>query len=187
MTREEEKLLITRIISGEEHLYKELVERHSSNIYNLVLGVVSGREDAEEVSQDVFVKAFFSLKSFRGECSFSTWVYRIAYNMAISRTRRQKRNNVSIDGNNCEILSDDDSVSEKRDEREILYVILQKALVQLEPKDRFLILSFYMNEKTIKELMEITGMSESNVKTRLHRIKKQLNLIINDTREVVYG
>ncbi|MFA5850739.1 MAG: RNA polymerase sigma factor [Bacteroidales bacterium] len=187
MTREEEILLINRIISGENHLYKDLVERHSTNIYNLVLGVVSDREDAEEVSQDVFVKAFFSLKSFRGECSFSTWVYRIAYNMAISRTRRKKRNFVPFDCNNSQIFSDDDSFSEKSNDREIMYSILQKALFQLEAKDRFLILSFYMNEKTIKELMVITGMSESNVKIKLHRIKKKLSLIINENREVVYG
>jgi len=187
MTREEEILLIKRILSGESHLYKDLVERHSANIYNLVLGVVSGREDAEEVSQDVFVKAFFSLKSFRGECSFSTWIYRIAYNMAISRTRKKKRHYVTIDCNNSNIFADDDFVSGKDDEREILHSMLQRALIQLEPKDRFLILSFYMNEKTIKELVEITGMSESNVKTRLHRIKKQLNIIINENREIVYG
>jgi RNA polymerase sigma-70 factor (ECF subfamily) len=187
MTREEEILLIKRILSGESHLYKELVERHSSNIYNLVLGVVSRKEDAEEVSQDVFVKAFFSLKSFRGECSFSTWVYRIAYNMAISCTRRKKRSYVPIDLNNSQIFSDDNSVYEKSNEREIMYSILQKALLQLDAKDRFLILSFYMNEKTIKELVVITGMSESNVKVRLHRVKKQLNVIMNENREVVYG
>ena len=187
MTKEEEIQLITKIKSGEGHLYKALVERHSSSVFNLIRGIVSNREDAEEIAQDVFVKAFFSIKGFRGDCSFSTWLYRIAYNMAISKTRSKKGDFISIDFNSTQILSEEVSVIEKNNEREMMFNLLHKALIQLGPKDKFLILSFYMNEKSIKELTEITGLSESNVKVRLHRSKKRLNFLINDNREVSYG
>lgn len=187
MTKEEEILLISKIKSGETHLYKELVESHSANVFNLIRGVVSGREDAEEIAQDVFVKAFFSLKNFRGDCSFSTWLYRIAYNMSISKIRQKKRDFIPIDVNRTLDISDDTFLTEKKSELEEMFIMIQNALEQLDSKDKFLIVSFYMHEKSIKDLMEITGLSESNVKVRLHRSKKRLSQLINDNRELSYG
>ena len=78
MKREEELLIIERIKGGETGLYKQLVDFHSPRILSIIRGVVKSREDAEEVAQDVFVKAYFSLSGFRGDCSFSTWLFRIA-------------------------------------------------------------------------------------------------------------
>lgn len=187
MNKEEELLIITKIKSGEDHLYKSLVEKHSSNVFNLIKGVVSSREDAEEIAQDVFVKAFFSLKNFRGDCSFSTWLYRIAYNMSISKTRRKIREFISIDINGALIISDDVSLTETKKDREEMFNMIQNALEQLDSKDKFLIISFYMHEKSIKDLIEITGLSESNVKVRLHRSRKKLSQLINDNRELSYG
>lgn len=187
MTKEEEILLISKIKSGETHLYKELVESHSSNVFNLIRGIVSSREDAEEIAQDVFVKAYFSLKNFRGECSFSTWLYKIAYNMSISKTRRKKREFIPIDINGTQIISEDDSLTELKSDHEEMFKIIQDALLNLDSKDKFLVISFYMHEKSIKDLKEITGLSESNVKVRLHRSKKRLSQLINDNRELSYG
>ncbi len=187
MTKEEELRIIERIKCGEERLYEELVKRHSASIFNLIRGVLSNREEAEEVAQDVFVKAFFSIRNFRGECSFSTWLYRIAYNMAISKARGKKRVFISIDCGNFQIASEEESGIETKNEKEIRFNILNKALIQLDSKDKFLILSFYLYEKSIKELAEISGLSESNVKVRLHRSKKRLSNILYENREVSYG
>jgi len=187
MNKEEELLTIKKIKSGEEHLYKSLVEKHSSSVFNLIKGVVSSKEDAEEIAQDVFVKAFFSLINFRGDCSFSTWLYRIAYNMSISKTRRKKREFISIDANFIQIISDDTSLTERKNEREEMFNMIHNGLDKMDSKDKFLIISYYMNEKSIKDLMEITGLSESNVKVRLHRSRKKLSQLINDNRELSYG
>lgn len=187
MTKEEEILLISKIKAGDTYLYKELVENHSSNVFNLIKGIVSSREDAEEVAQDVFVKAFFSIKSFREESSFSTWLYRIAYNMSISKIRRKNRDYVPIDFNNSNIISEDSSTIDNMYDKELLFTILNHALLQLDPKDKFLVLSFYLYDKSIKELMVITGLNESNVKVRLHRCRIKINLLINNNRELNYG
>jgi len=185
MKKEEELTLIKRIIDGEESLFNRFVIEYSPRVLSVVRGVLNNREDAEEIAQDVFVKAYFSLKSFRGDCSFSTWLYRIAYNMAISKIRQKKSSFIQID--NLPIPDDRISASEKVSEQEDLQKQLNILLEELLPSDRFMILSFYMHQKSIAEIAEITGMSESNVKVRLHRIKKRMGLILKGKMEVSYG
>ncbi len=185
MKKEEELTLIKRIIDGEESLFNRFVIEYSPRVLSVVRGVLNNREDAEESAQDVFVKAYFSLKSFRGDCSFSTWLYRIAYNMAISKIRQKKSSFIQID--NLPIPDDRISASEKVSEQEDLQKQLNILLEELLPSDRFMILSFYMHQKSIAEIAEITGMSESNVKVRLHRIKKRMGLILKGKMEVSYG
>lgn len=186
MKRDEELNIILRIKDGDTALYNRLVVEHSPKILALVREVVGNQEDAEEISQDVFVKAFFSLKSFRGECSFSTWLYRIAYNMSITAARKKKRVSVQIDS----VANISDNSEEQRietKEMENKFNILYKAVDNLHPEERFIILSFYNYQKSIKEISEITGISESNVKVKLHRIKKRLGVLIGDKIDLCYG
>jgi len=186
MKRAEELLLIEKIKGGEHSLFNQLVIEHSPRVLSVIRGVLCNREDAEEVSQDVFVKAFFSLKLFRGECSFSTWLYRIAYNMAISKVRKKRGNYVQID--NLTIPDNGSfSISETIAEQEERHRQLGILLKELSTPDRFLLLSFYLQEKSIAELAEITRMSESNIKVRLHRMKKKMNTFLKEKMEVSYG
>ncbi|MEA5005914.1 MAG: sigma-70 family RNA polymerase sigma factor [Rikenellaceae bacterium] len=185
MKKEEELSLIKQIIDGEESLFNKFIIEYSPRVLSVVRGVLYNREDAEEIAQDVFVKAYFSLKSFRGDCSFSTWLYRIAYNMAISKIRQKKGSFIQID--NLSIPDDRISASEKVNDQEELQKQLNILLEELSPSDRFMILSFYMHQKSIIEIAEITGMSESNVKVRLHRIKKRMSLMLKGKMEVSYG
>jgi len=191
MEREEELILIEKIKSGDDALYKILVDRYSQKILSIVRGVVRSRGDAEEVAQDVFVKAFFSLKKFRGDSSFSTWLYRIAYNMSISKVRKKSRYVSMGDMGNFaagqELFDGSDSEEENRNQ-ENRFKMLDTIINELDPADRFLLLSFYIHEKSIREISEITGMGESNVKVKLHRIKKRLTALISDKNmEVIYG
>jgi len=189
--REEDLLLIDKIKGGDDSLYKILVDRYSSKILSIVRGVVRDSSDAEEVAQDVFVKAFFSLKKFRGDSSFSTWLYRIAYNMSISKVRRKSKYvNIGDMGNYAaeRNISGTDGNEEDIHNKEHKFKILDIIINELDPADRFLLLSFYIHEKSIRELSEITGISESNVKVKLHRIKKRLTALVNDKNmEVIYG
>ena len=137
--------------------------------------MVRNREDAEELAQDVFMKVFKNLSSFKGECSFSTWIYRIAYNTAISETRKKKHEFLAIEEsviNNvseqevAEALGRTDSSDQNTDARCSPRPIATR-------RTRAIILLFYMKEKTIDEVATITGLTASNIKVKLHRIRKE--------------
>ncbi len=187
MRREEEQKIIERIKKGETSLYESLVNQHSPKIIAVIRGVVGNNEEAEELAQDVFVKAFFSLDKFRGDSSFATWLFRIAYNLAISQTRKKRLSFVEIDKiASTSFLSDNQEESEAF-EREKRYILLTRMLNEINPEDRFLLLLFYYQEKSIKEIAEITGKGESNIKVTLHRIKKRLAAMAETKMEVSYG
>jgi RNA polymerase sigma-70 factor (ECF subfamily) len=185
MSREEELKIIERIKDGDTSLYNQLVSLHSPKILSIVRGVVRNREDAEEVAQDVFVKAYFSLSRFRGESSFSTWIFRIAYNMSISKTRGKRKESVLCD--NLGYIPDNSAVDyEEKESKERVYKLLYETIEYLEPSDRFIILSFYNHDKSIREIATICSMTESNVKVKLHRIKKRLNSLMEGKIDICY-
>lgn len=186
MTREEEKIIVAAILKGETSLYDTVVQLYSPKIMSVVLGVIGNKEDAEEVSQDVFVKAYFSLNKFRGDCSLSTWLFRIAYNMSVSKIRHKKREFISLDVIN-DRLKDESGLPGEENQKENLLKLLEAAVNELDSAERFLILLFYNQEKSIKEIALITGLSESNIKIKLHRLKKRLKELTSNKMEVCYG
>ncbi|HBG23733.1 MAG: hypothetical protein A2X17_06720 [Bacteroidetes bacterium GWF2_41_61] len=187
MKREEELHTIELIRNGNLELYKVIVEEYSPRVLSVIRGVLPCKEDAEELAQDVFVKAFFSLNKFRGDSSLSTWLFRIAYNMSISKTRLKKVKFVpiesaQIESNNCSDISEEEIyMKEKR------FELLNRLLSSLDPSERFLITLFYNQEKSIKEISQITGIGESNIKVKLHRIKKKMGEMVGGKMEVSYG
>lgn len=181
MTKDKELILIEKIRSGETDCYSEFVDAYSEDIFALIYKMVGNREDAEEMAQDVFVKGFFSLKSFRGESSFSTWLYRIAYNIAVSSMRKKKKILFSQKDVEREPVFDDSEevvIQKRLCEKE--YELLENAIDQLTPPEKFLITAFYKQEKSMSELSEITGLSLSNIKVKLFRARKKLSLCVNE-------
>ncbi|NDV59523.1 RNA polymerase sigma factor [Bacteroides sp. 519] len=179
MNSKEEKLYIKRILDGETELYACFLESYSRSIYSLVIQIVSSAEDAEEIVQDVFLKAFKSLYTYRGDSSFSTWLYRIAYNMAIGFTRKKKHDFLAIEESIINNVPDDkaDSVLfPSEDEEKIME--LTAAIEKLTPEEKAIITLFYYEEKSIDETAEITKLSVANVKVRLHRIRKKLYVLL---------
>ena len=175
---------IERIQAGDTACFACLLDKYSRQVFSLIVKVVGNREDAEELAQDVFVKVYRNLSSFKGDSSFSTWIYRIAYNTAISETRRKKH----------EFLAIEESVINNVSEEEVAHALgrsdnseqmnrLDAALAQLPPDERGIILLFYMKEKTVDEVADITGLSASNVKVKLHRIRKKLFVILKGMEE----
>ena len=166
---------IGRVLNGDVAAYASLVAKHKNLVFSIVLKIVNNREDAEEISQDVFLKAYQSLNTFERKSKFSTWLYRIAYNAAISKTRKKRIEMVAIEeivitnystdqiGRNMNELEENDR-----------QLILEKALLRLPEEDNLLITLFYKNENSIEDISDITGLSVSNVKVRLHRIRKKL-------------
>lgn len=170
---------IQRIQAGDTACFACLLDKYSRPVHTLIFKVVRSREDAEELTQDVFMKIFKNLSSFKGDCGFSTWVYRIAYNTAISCVRKKKYEFLAIEETTLTNISEEE-VSEMLGRTNTSWQIqrLDAALEQLPPDERALILLFYMKEKTVEELAAITGLTTSNTKVKLHRIRKKLFVLL---------
>jgi len=166
---------IGRVLSGDVSAYASLVAKHKNLVFSIVLKIVNNREDAEEISQDVFLKAYQSLSTFERKSKFSTWLYRIAYNAAISKTRKKRVEMVAIEETVITNYSTDEVGRNMNElEENDRQLILEKALKRLPEEDNLLITLFYKNENSIEDISDITGLSVSNVKVRLHRIRKKL-------------
>lgn len=170
---------IQRIQAGDVTCFACLLDKYSLPIHSLILKVVRNREDAEELAQDTFMKVFKHIASFKGDCSFSTWIYRIAYNTAISSVRKKKHEFLAIEDTMLDHVSEEDitnlfglATDEERIQK------LEAALERLPPDERALILLFYWKEKTVEELVTITGLTQSNIKVKLHRIRKKLFVLL---------
>ena len=176
-----EKELIERITRGETELFAHIADHYAPMIYALVVRIVGLREDAEELTQDIFLQAFEHLESFNFKSSFSTWLYRIAYNRAMTFSRRKRHAFYSVDENRLRAVSDNDMEQmEAEAENEQQIDSLMRAIDLLESEERALITLFYYEGRSVAECADIMSQSESNIKVRLHRIRKKLYIIIND-------
>jgi RNA polymerase sigma-70 factor (ECF subfamily) len=186
MGRYTDAYYIEKIRSGSADCFAPILERYGVRVFSLVVKIVGNREDAEELTQDVFVKAFRSLSSFRGDSSFSTWIYRIAYNMAVSATRGKKMDFVPVDEAGIPDIPDepDETMSGTADTDGRL-ARLHRALEQLKPEDRAMIMLFYKDDKSMEEIAAITGLTETNVKTRIFRIRRKLFVLIKENEDGV--
>ena len=178
--KNDEANIIHRIVKGETSLYEYFLDKYSQQVFVLIVRIVENQEDAEELTQDTFLKAFEHLSSFKAESSFSTWIYRIAYNTAISATRKKKQDLFVMDNAVLTNISDqqiDDTLNDESEER---IGKLNEAIKKLDAEERALISLFYNEEKPIGEIALILGLTESNTKVKLHRIRKKLYIFITE-------
>lgn len=172
---QDDTYLITRVLKGDQAAFGVLVNRYKDMVFSIVLKVVGQREQAEDIAQEVFVKVYKSLPKFRQDSKLSTWLYRVAYNEAISHTRRNKNvyfTSIDIEDNPLQLkddMPDNECMSfeEKQD-------IAEQLLAMLPEKDKIIIQLFYIESQRIEQISQIMGISVSNVKVKLHRIRKLL-------------
>lgn len=171
---------INRIVDGETELFSVFLNRYSRPLYLLIVQIVDCPEDAEELVQDTFLKAFRQLKNFKGDCKFSTWLYRIAYNTAVSAIRKKKHEYLYIEETMIEKVSDEEAfnVEMPTDDEERIQN-LGKAIALLSIEEKTLISLFYYEEKSIEEIGIVLSVSASNVKVRLHRTRKKICVLMN--------
>lgn len=175
MKYQDDNYYIERVLSGDTSSYAMLVSKHKSLVFSIALKILNNREDAEEIAQDSFLKAYQSLRTFERKSKFSTWLYRITYNAAISKTRKKKVEFVSMDTAIIDNYSTDEFSTNLHDTSDIdKKALMEKALSGLPGEDSLLITLFYKAENSIEEISSITGLSVSNVKVRLFRIRKRL-------------
>jgi RNA polymerase sigma-70 factor (ECF subfamily) len=184
MKRYTDAYYIEKIRSGNAGYFAPLLKRYGAQVFSLIVKIVGNREDAEELTQDVFVKVFYSLSSFRGDSSFSTWIYRIACNLAVSSTRGKKMDFVLFDESRISNVPDepDETMFGAADTGERL-IFLYLAMKQLTPEEQAMIMLFYKNDKSMEEIAAITGLTETNVKTRIFRIRKKLFVLIKEMEQ----
>ncbi|NOZ33734.1 MAG: sigma-70 family RNA polymerase sigma factor [Chlorobi bacterium] len=187
MNVKKDSFFINEVKNGNIDAFKFLVEKHKDMIYTIVMRIVRIREDAEEIAQDAFIKAFQSIDLFEGKSEFSTWIYKIAYNLSISHIRKKKYKNIEIDDN---LISDNDIFETYNDfiklEESERNRILKNAVNSLNEDDALIITLFYIKEISVNEIEEITNLSKSNIKIKLFRARKQLFSILKDKKELIY-
>lgn len=172
---------IKKVLDGDTTAFAGILQRYSSRIFAVVIRIVGRREDAEELTQDVFMKVFSSLKKYKGDSEFSTWIYRIAYNTAVSYTRKHRKEISYIEESQYENISEEkvDALLNRTDNSEQIER-LEQSIARLDGEEKALLSLFYTDTRSINEIAEITGLTDTNVKTRLHRIRKKLYIIMSE-------
>lgn len=169
MTKDPEYLLIDRILDGEQAVYANLVNQYKKYVFTISYRILQNHMDAEEASQDTFVKAFRGLRSFSRQSKFSTWLYRIAFNTAISFKRKHRVQFQSIE-HTARHAREDENLPEKQDKKRYI----DQALAKLNEADRTALTLFYLQEFSLEEIAEITNIPVNTTKVRIHRARLRL-------------
>ncbi|MFO7939041.1 MAG: sigma-70 family RNA polymerase sigma factor [Bacteroidales bacterium] len=179
MSKNTDNYYINRVKTGDAGAFRYLVDKYKPMAFTLTIQLVRHHQVAEELCQDAFLKAFHGLKGYKGEAAFSTWLYRIVYNTAVSYMRKKKRYTLPLEE---EVVEVDDGALNPMEQlsRDEALRILDQALLLMDEEDRFLLTLYYLEEKSVKEMGSITEQSESNVKIRLFRGRKKLHKILSD-------
>jgi RNA polymerase sigma factor (sigma-70 family) len=168
--------LINTVLKGDQQAYALIVDRYQSFVFTLVLRYVKTREDAEEVAQDIFVKAYRALADFKGASKFSTWLYTIVTTTCISFLRRKKLQIHSL--NNEKVLAvaenSDSGMNANQVEQKSKLIMVNNAIALLNPDDAEIITLFYKGEQTLEEIAQVLGIEANAVKVRLHRARTRL-------------
>ncbi len=181
MKEEIEDIVIGKIKAGELSGCRYIVDKYKSFVYNIALRILKQREEAEEVAQDSFIKAFKAIKSFKYQSKFSTWLYRITFNSAVSRTRQKKIFQEEINEEITEsIISSDVANGLENLNRLDRRTILQNAINNLNKEENLLISLYYYQENSMAEVAEVTGLDENLVKVKVHRARKKLHGMLTD-------
>ena len=182
--------VIQKVIAGDVHAYGELVNNYKDMAVALAYNILLNREDAEEVAQDSFVKAFRSLHDFKADAKFSTWLYRIIVNTALNKKKLKKYGTIIIDNLlHEEIFIDPDngiaSIVNNVDRKHI-----QNALKTIGDNERICISLYYLDELSVQEIHGITGITPANIKVLLFRGRKSLyaalqQLLKNEIKDLI--
>lgn len=168
--------IISQVLTGDHNAYALLVERYKSYVFTLTLRFTKNREDAEEVSQDIFVKAYRSLADFKGTAKFSTWLYTIVNTTCITFLRKKRLDIKSLDDERTFEVADslDSGFRANQVEQKSRLNMVNQAIAMLSPDDAEIITLFYKSEQSLEEISQILGVEVNTAKVRLHRARTRL-------------
>jgi RNA polymerase sigma factor (sigma-70 family) len=174
VTAEKEQIIIKNIVAGDAQAFAVLINTYKDMAVLLAYSILLNQEDAEEVAQDAFLKAYCSLHSFKADARFSTWFYRIVVNTALNKKKLKKHYPIEI----TESLSDElpfgnnnipasQITGEQRKH-------IQFALKSINANERLCLTLYYLNELSVEEIHKLTKITTSNIKVLLYRGRKNL-------------
>jgi RNA polymerase sigma-70 factor (ECF subfamily) len=168
--------VISQVLQGDHNAYAILVNRYQNFVFTIVSRYIKSREDAEEVAQDVFVKAYRSLANFKGASKFSTWLYTVTTTTCITFLRKKKLDIHSLDNEKVfEVAAQQDGgMSANQVEQKNRVQMVNESIRMLNPDDAQVITLFYKGEQTLDEIAAILGKETNTVKVQLHRARARL-------------
>jgi RNA polymerase sigma-70 factor (ECF subfamily) len=169
MSDNETKVIIEEILAGNTSSYGKLVRLYQQPVFRLAFKMTGNREDAKDLTQIVFMKAYTNLKTFTTTRKFFSWIYRIALNESLNHVKSMRR---------FTDLEEEEIVNHKTPEEEVTNkerkIMVQRALMTLTPKHRSLVIMKYYNGLSYEEISEVTGISIKKVKSRLFEARQNL-------------
>ena len=189
-SREADAEMLQAVLAGDGTAYQGLVEKYQNRVYAMIYGMVRNAEDARDLTQEAFVKAFRNLKSFRLESSFYTWLYRIAMNLAIDHTRKQKRRETKEFDEQVGTRNSEGDLSEihraesprKALERKQLMAAINDALQKLPEEQRQIVVLREVQGLSYREISEVMHIPEGTVMSRLYYARKKLQKLLERHR-----
>ncbi len=168
--------IISKVLSGDHQAYAIIVNRYQNYVFTLTLRMIKSREDAEEVAQDVFIKAYKYLADFRGASKFTTWLYTIVNNTCITFLRKKRLDIQSLDNEHVFATADniDSGMRANIVEQKSKLAMVNDAIGLLGSDDAQIITLFYKAEQSLEEIAEILGLETNTAKVRLHRARTRL-------------
>ena len=175
---------INLIIEGDTNAFAVLVDRYKDLVYTLTMRMLKNKEEAEEVSQDTFIKAYKSLNKFKGDSKFSTWIYKIAYNTSLDRLKKNRKhfNDVAIDEFTEHQVKTIDNALDNLESKEQSEAI-QDCIALLPSEDGFLLTLYYFDEMSLEEISQTVELTSNNVKVKIFRARKKLATILKNRLE----
>lgn len=186
MTHQSDQYYIEQTLKGNKHAYAFILRKYKDMIFSIALKFFKNREEAEDMTQEIFIKVYRVMAKYKGESKFSTWLYRIAYNTCLDKIKKNKRYSFIQKNENYanEAGAGQAEIFEEIDQRDKKQII-QAALSTLLSQDQTLIMLYYYEELSLKEIAEIIGIKENNVKVRLHRSRNKLAALLKGKEEIL--
>ncbi len=178
---------IEQILAGDSSAFRYIVDRHKDKAFNLAFRICGNHEEAEELTQDSFLKAYRFLGNFKMKSSFATWLYRIVYNTTISHLRTKKKGVLSLEdfpADSTDFIGF--NTSEEDAEKDYRNSLVNFALQKITGEERSLISLYYYEDLTTEEMSEITGITKSNIKVKLFRARQKMQEIIEKVEKKRY-
>ena len=186
LTHEEEMQIIAQVLDGDTNAFEALVNDQKKIVYNLALRMVGNEEDAYDLSQDAFLKAFTGLSSFRGDCKFSSWLYKLTTNLCLDFIRKRNRHKVipltfeDEDGESEYLeIPDETYAPEPRTEQKQLRESVREGLNKLPPQQREILVLREIGGLRYDEISRQLNIEEGTVKSRIFRARKKLCEILS--------
>ena len=181
MTREQEAQIVQQVLQGDVNAFEDLVTEYEKNVYSLTLRMTGNAEDAADMTQETFIKAYNSLSAFRGDSKFSVWLYRIATNVCLDFLRsRSRKPTVSLsmeddDGEEVELdIADDSQSPERLLERGLTRDAVRRGLKALSAEYRQILLLREIQGLSYEEIADVLSLEVGTVKSRIFRARKRL-------------